>query len=510
MNSVLISLLATQVLVTAEPAKASEFDFSKFDEFVTKGQKLFGVPGLSYALIKDGQIVHTGAVGVKQVGKPELVNVETVYQIGSISKSFTAVLNGISVDEGKFDWTTKVVDIDPTFMMSDPWVTRQFQVVDTMAQRSGQKAYATDFLSFLGLSREEIRHAMRHTPMVSSFRSEFAYVNNMWLQAARLSELVQNDTWENLIQKRIFDPLKMTNSTTTLDGLFNAPDHAIMHTPGPKGPIPLLRDWPFGQWPYIYGPAGGINSNVLDMANYLRMHMNLGTYNGAKILERETANFLHEPQTIIPFKSSLPTAADTGRSFYAQGLVHSIKDDYTVIWHNGGTTGCKAIMGFSPELKSGIIVLSNLGGNNLPEAMMYRWLDMVAGLPDRDYLTEFKALQSQSEPQPPVRPKNPAPPMDLSAYTGTFTGEFTGDIEVALIDGQLQLRIPPAFHIMILEPWDRDTFILRIPRMADESESYSFVTFTVGPDGVPNAFSLDILDSGGDNLYHRKKPSPKQ
>lgn len=135
---------------------------------------------------------HRKAFGVKEVGKTDPITEDTLFQIGSTSKAFTAALVAMMVDEGKVKWNDKVVNYLPDFRMYDPWVTGEFNVTDLMAQRSGMPPYAADSLASFGFDRQYIIHNIRNIKPVGSFRSDFAYQNNLWLVAA---ELVEKTIW---------------------------------------------------------------------------------------------------------------------------------------------------------------------------------------------------------------------------------------------------------------------------------------------------------------------------
>src|SRR4029453_6200351 len=133
---------------------------------------------------------------------------DTVFQIGSTSKAFTAAVVAMQVDDGKVGWGDRVIDQLPAFEMRDPWVTRAFQVADLMAQHSGMPAYAGDGMAFLGFPADYIVANMKHLDPVTGCRSEFAYVKNFFLVAGDLARATSGKTWAENVQQRVFDPLR--------------------------------------------------------------------------------------------------------------------------------------------------------------------------------------------------------------------------------------------------------------------------------------------------------------
>lgn len=442
---------------------------ARFERYAEEARQAWGTPGMAVALVADGQVIWSKGFGVKQAGNPEPVTVDTVFQIGSASKSFTASLVALQVQQGRLNWTDKVIDFFPDFRMFDPWVTREFTIEDTMSQRSGQAPYSSDLLAFMGATRSDILQAMREIRPVSSFRSHFGYVNNLWLAAAQVLENVSGKSWESQVDSGIFQPLRMTHSSTGSSALWKSPDHAVPHA-GRKGSItPLLADWPFTEWIYTYGPAGGINSTVLDMALYVKMQLGLSGLLSSASLEK-----LHSPHILAggSTKPSPQAIFEVGMASYCLGWLRQEMEPLPLVWHNGGTTGCKTVVGYCPEAGMGIVVLSNLGGTDLPEALMYRYYDLYFGRPDYDYSAAF--LKNRPEaPAPPLRPQAPRPPAPLTEYVGSYRNPVYGVASVKLRGDGLVVELGKNLRLQ-LQPWDADTFRFDDPI---DGEEFGFARF---------------------------------
>lgn len=489
----LLNLLLTLAAV-AQPRphvdlKAVE---QNFDPYVETQRKAWGVPGMAVALIADGKVVWSKAYGVREEGKPEPVTLDTVFQIGSLSKSFTSALAAIEVDRGKLAWDDRVIDFYPEFRTFDPWVTREFRLDDTMSQRSGQASYASDGLVFLGADREEILSKMRLVKPVTSFRSKFAYVNNMWLATARVLEKASGKSWEQMVQTEIFTPLGMTHSTTDMKGLFGAPNHASPHQWNGKSAVALPPEWPYQYWVYTYAPAGGINSTLGDMSRYVLMQ--LGNTN---LIKKESLEVLHAPHTNIGgSRSSAPTGFfEVAPGQYCLGWLRQEMVPYPLIWHNGGTTGFRSVAGFVPGTNLGIVVLSNTADSNLGEALMYRYYDMAFGLPEYDYGGAFLKSFRAEWPEALPRPTSPRPPADLDRYTGSFRNELYGTATVRKVGEHLELAIGKS-TVMTLSPWDGDTFIHR--NMVNPAVPGDFATFVLEPKGTFDTLRLSDFSDAGD------------
>jgi CubicO group peptidase (beta-lactamase class C family) len=381
---------------------------AKFDAYAESSRQRFSVPGMAIAVIQGKNTVFSKGYGARVQGEPATVNTSTVFQIGSISKSFTATVMGSLVDEGKAAFEDHVIDRYPSFQMYDPWVTREFMIWDLMAQHSGMAPYAGDSAVSIGFTRQGFVNGLRHLKPVSSFRSEFAYVNNLWLAVAALQETLTGRKWEDLVAARVFTPLGMTSATTTVDGLLKGTNVALPHILVDGVPTPTRADFWDINAVYTFAPAGGINANVLDMATYVIAHLNQGAFRDKIILKPETARWLHDPKTIITVTGPAnvqrgPLAQ--GPAFYCQGWVRQLLSPAPLVWHNGGTIGSKAVVAFTPDGDLGLVVLSSLDGTDLPEALMYY---LYHARPAKDYAAAFLAdAKAKAEAA-----KFPAPPAE--------------------------------------------------------------------------------------------------
>jgi Beta-lactamase class C and other penicillin binding proteins len=355
---------------TPEPLSGPELEkvFREFERQVEKALRDFQVPGMAVAVVQKDRVVYSKGFGVKEIGKQEPVDPHTRFQVGSTSKAFTATLVASLVDEGKLGWKDRVVTLLPDFAMADSWVTKEFQVRDLMAQHSGMKPYAGDILAMIGYGRDDIVRSTAHIAPVTSFRSEFSYVNNLWVTAAAVVEAKTGKTWEQNIQERIFDPLGMAESSYSQEALFKSGNVATFHLLDGQKVKPIERNWPLFDWPYVYGPAGGINSNVLDMARWVRMQLGEGSFEGKKVVGKESLAYTHEPQT--------PIAG--GKNAYCLGWVKSEYDPCPLVWHNGATTGSGTLVMMAPRLDLGIIILSNLV-TPAPDTLGLVFMDLCTG-----------------------------------------------------------------------------------------------------------------------------------
>jgi CubicO group peptidase (beta-lactamase class C family) len=471
---------------------------NNFEKYVKKEMPKWQVPGMAIGIVQGDKLIYTKAFGVKTVGKKAPVTPETVFQVGSTSKAFTSAQVAMLVDEGQFKWDDKVVSYLPDFKMYDPWVTKEFMIEDLMAQRSGLPPYAGDLQSFFGHNREHIIKSLAYIKPVSSFRSRFAYQNGLFLVTAKLIEKKTGLSWEANMNNNIFEPLGMTASTTGLRAFLKEKNAASLHLKRQGKVFALPATWRFHDWCYVYGPAGGINSNVIDMSKWLRLQIHSGSFEGTQLISRESVEYLHSPEI-------LALASSEGNSYYCEGWVYKENEPYPIIWHNGGTSGCKTMVAFVPQAEVGIVILSNLI-SELPDALGFQFFDLYFGKPDRDrsgtalaLAKEKEAKAAAEEPQPPAVP---APALTLEAYTGQYKNDVYGAVKVAKQKDGLSIVIGPSKVKLLLSPFNGNTFAVSLP---DWDDHFGQAEFAINPAGKATGLTLTALNADGCGVFKKSK-----
>ncbi|MFH1889160.1 MAG: serine hydrolase [Candidatus Omnitrophota bacterium] len=469
----------------------------QFEQEAENGMHDWQIPGMAIALVRDNEIIFSKGFGVKTQGASDPVDERTIFQIGSTSKAFTAAMTAMLVDEGKLKWSDRVIDHYPDFQMYDSWVTREFMIEDLLAQHSGMPAYAGDFQAFVGFDRKHIINSLRYIKPVSSFRSEFAYVNNLFLVAGEIVEKYNKESWEESVSERIFKPLSMSDSSADMESLINGKNAATPHNIQGGKIVALPKDL---KWTYIYAPAGGINSNVMDMSRWLMLHINNGKYNGKQLVSEESMDFMHSPKTIAKAAVKAGSAM-----YYCESWVYEDLWPYPMIWHNGGTSGFHTMLAFWPDAKIGIVVLTNLVPNQFAEALAKIFNDLYFGNPRVDWskeaLAKYKEGLEKEKEEMPKRPANVALPLPLEVYTGDFLNDAYETVKVTKKDDGLVVTIGPNNTQLILKHWDRDIFGFDFPLSGDDGKG--FISFEEDADGRIMKMTIDLLNDDGLGVFER-------
>ncbi|HSK09905.1 MAG TPA: serine hydrolase domain-containing protein, partial [Vicinamibacterales bacterium] len=276
--------LVLVVLLSAIGAAAQSAAPPDLDAVVARVMKTFEVPGLSVAIVRDGE-TFTKGYGVRKLGEPAPVDARTLFGIASNTKVFTAAALGLLVEEGKLRWDGRVIDALPWFQMWDPYVTRELTIRDLLVHRSGLGLGAGDLLWWPPslYSRKEIAARLRHIRPAAGFRSAYAYDNVLYLIAGEVIEAVSGQSWEDFVGSRVLAKVGMTGSSLKhSDAVAGKGNIAATHARvgGMVRPIaPFLSD--------TTNAGGGINSSAEDMAKWVRVLLAQGALPGGERLFSE-------------------------------------------------------------------------------------------------------------------------------------------------------------------------------------------------------------------------------
>jgi len=409
----LVSLLFVTTLAAESPKLAG------IDSTANQLMKDWNVPGLAIAVIDHGEVVLSKGYGFRDVEHKLPVTSQTLFAIGSISKSFTVSMMNALADEGKLDWTRPVREYLPSFQMYDPVATAGMTVLDLVTHRSGLPRHDTVWYGTT-FTRKELFDRLRYLEPNKAFRETYQYQNLMFMTAGYLAGEVMRDSWEHLVQQRVFQPLGMKNSNFSINDSQKAADFAFAYSKQnnevEKIPFHLIDE---------IGPAGSINSNVDDMAKYVKMHLG----KGKPVMSERSWTMMTSPQMSI---QGARNQRELGDSSYGMALNLSTYRGHKIVSHGGGIDGFSALMSFLPDDQVGMIILTNLNGNPMTAQLSYAVYDALLGLPPIDWPARLKA-----RPQPRntdrtqvARVEGTHPSHPLEAYAGDYSHPGYGKIHV--------------------------------------------------------------------------------
>ncbi len=464
---------------------------SDLDAYTQKIMADWKVPGLAVAVVKDGKLVLARGYGVRELGKPGKVDADTLFTIASNTKAFTAAALGTLVTEHKLNWDDPVTEYLKGFELNDPWVTHALTVRDLLTHRSGY--CDPTFMWFTtGFSREQIIQHLRFDKPSFGFRTHFCYNNAMYLVASQLIPAITGQSWEEYVHARFFMPLDMQRTDTSVAAISNDADAAAPHAEvGNK--VTLIRRYDADSM----APAGGINSSINDMSHWLLMLLNDGNYDGKTVLDPKIIADMETPQILIPADSGMGIwlhAMNPGSLFYSYGLGFVVEDyaGHKLVMHDGDIDGMASALGMLPELHLGVVVLTNMDHDDARNALLFHILDAYLGRPARDTNGALLALVRQQEAAEKIEQSKiatsripGAAPLALKQYVGDYTDPLNGDVQVALENDRLVLRLGNPEFTGDLDHWNYNTFRVKLRyRFYDEAFD-QYVTFDLDTTGKP-------------------------
>ncbi len=498
----LASALLSSIALLSAQSKTSKQDrpigplLTQIESYVEKGMVKTGVPGVAMAIVYQDKVVYLKGFGVRKAGCRAPVDADTIFQLASLSKPIASTVVAALVGTHEIGWDDRIIDLDPDFKLSDRSVTEQITIRDFLSHRSGLPTSSGDVLEGLGFSRPEVLHRMRLLRLTGEFRKTYKYSNFGYTEGAIAAAKGVREQWEDLAEKRLFKPLGMTSSSYRYSDEQDAENKAAIHVfVDGKAVARYRRD------PDAEAPAGAASSSVRDLAQWLRLQLANGAWNGEQIVAADALKETHSPQIAMNADRT---------SFYGLGWnVNHDRDGKLILSHSGAFfVGTGTAVRLSPSDQLGIIVLTNALPTGLAEAITYTFFDLYKeGAPTQNWLTIlgdfFRTMIENSNNESKdysklTPPASPTPSGPLSAYVGTYRNNYYGDVEITQERGSLWMRFPGKGALYTLTHWDGETFTYRFE--AEQGIGTRGVVFTLS--GTPHVL-IENLALEGNGVFTR-------
>jgi CubicO group peptidase (beta-lactamase class C family) len=471
-----IAALEESDLSGVAPQPLSEALLAELEAYLVDKMAELEVPGAAVAIVQDGEVVYAKGFGVRELDGEEPVTPETLMMIGSTTKSMTTMLMAQLVDEGSFDWDTRVVEVLPTFAVADPEVTEMITMRNMVCACSGVPRRDLEWVFNANtLTAEGIIESLAGFEFFTDFGEAFQYSNQMVASGGYLATLAGGgsygslyDDYIALMQDRILDPLSMTASTFSFDEVVAGGDYA---RPYGLTPVGDLVELPLENEAVLVpiGPAGALWSNVEEMALYLIAQLGRGVAaSGNRIVSEENLLVTWQPQVDISAEAS-----------YGLGWIVEDYDGVQVISHGGNTFGFTSELAFLPEHGLGITILTNQQYSSLNAAVRYRLLELLYGRePEMEEVLQFQ-LEQMAEARGELRAslQDGIEAESVDPYLGDYDHEVLGRVTVRWQDGVLVL--------------DVGEFQTEIRARVNEEGEIQYMTFEPPLSGLPLEFSTD-------------------
>ncbi len=495
---VLIACFLLPVSMAFSQVKEEDIPLKGFTEFAEKVRTEWAVPGMAVGVIKEGEVVYMKGFGYRNVEKQLLVTPETLFAIGSCTKSFTAMAIGMLVDDGRLDLDTPLIDYMSDFRLYDDYATLHATPRDLLCHRTGMPGYDTLWILSHG-SRDEFCRRIRYLEPNAGFRDIFQYNNLMYMVAGTLVGRLSGDSWEEFVARRIFKPLGMEHSNFSVTESQKANDFAqpyITFT-GKAEKVPFRNI-------DATGPAGSINSCIEDLMKWVKLHINDGKVGDSQLVSETRLVQMYLPHMTIRNPGLAKIAQST---IYGQGWYVSDYRGYRLVEHGGNIDGFSALVSILPDENIGVVVISN-SLNFVTHIITRDIYDRLLMLEKRDWNSHFKDLfaeimemfassgRAKEEPKPDTSPSLP-----LTDYTGIYEHPAFGFVKVrgdnekliAYFQSGLTAELEH-FHFDMFNGTTSDFYLPAIN-----------VRFHLSNDGTVDNLSIPLQEGVSDIVFRRLK-----
>ena len=484
--------------LTLEQVKAATTELEKLTE---EEMRATGIPGIAIAVVFKDEVVFARGFGVREVGKENPVDADTVFQLASVSKPIGSTVVAALVGEGLLSWDSRISDLDPDFEMHDAWVTREITVRDFYCHRSGLPDHAGDLLEDLGYTRKEVLRRLRYQKPDTSFRSGYAYTNFGITEGAVAAAKAAGKDWEDVSEEKLYVPLGMTSTSSRYQDFVARENQALGH-------VQIDGKWvqKYQREPDAQSPAGGVSSSVNDMAKWMRLQLAGGKFEGKEIVKEDALAETHHPHMLTGF-----SPLDGLPGFYGLGWNVSYDQEGRLrLSHSGGfDLGAATNVALVPAEDLGIVVLTNTNPLGVAEGLASTLLDYALhGKPTQNWLEVYKQAFAQmlqaEKSQIGDYTKglaSPAPPSANAAYLGRYRNDYFGEISVSEKDGGLTIALGPKRMTFPMKHWDRDTFTYE--SQGESAGGTAGITFTMAADGNARSVLVENLNLHGEGIFER-------
>lgn len=437
-----LGFLLQVLIVTAQSDSLPAFVRDSLDVYVQRALISSKIPGVSVAIVKNGKVVLMKGYGVKELGGNDAVDENTLFMIGSNTKAFSATALAILDAEKKISLDDKVQKWLPQFKLYDPYVTKEVMVRDLLSHRLGFETFQGDFMYFdSDLTTEQVIEKFGKVKPMYGFRSKWGYTNAAFAVSGEVLKKAAEKTWAEYLKEKIFTPLGMDRTLALSTEMFTATNKAAAHTVVDGKLIKI----PYGNIDNM-APAGSISSSAKDLTRWVLAQLGNGSIDGKSVIPAAAINQTRFPHSIMGNGQFLYNRGHF--QLYGLGWMLEEYSGRKIVSHTGGVNGFVTSVTLLPEEKLGIIVLTNTDQNSFYEALKWEIMDAYLGNTYRNYSKAYNGFQEAQEKREAaqirkyrdtVALKNKTE-LPLASYTGKYTHEVYGGMEIKEESGKLIMR----------------------------------------------------------------------
>ncbi len=362
--------------------------FRRIEKLASMEMERWRVPGLAIGIVMDGKFVYAHGFGYRDPNLGLEVTTTTNFSLASMTKSFTAMVIGLMVEDGILGWDTPVHEHAPEFMLPDPGLSSTVTFRDLLSHRTGL-ADKNELWTSGEYTSEEILEHIDDMETVGQLRRHFEYNNILYIASAELVGKLTGTPWDIIAAQRLLHPMGMSNTGFSVQQLLRSDEYSFSFSE--ENGAYIANEFPgpeHNAWYFTRG-SGSMYSNVEDMARWMVFQLNEGKYEGSQLVSASIVRATHEPQITLdnpPFYIDYPCINSQA---YGMGWYLDEYRSHHRIHHGGASMGYSNYITLFPEDRIGIVILSNRQVL-MPVELMYYASDILLELPQKDWASRFE------------------------------------------------------------------------------------------------------------------------
>jgi CubicO group peptidase (beta-lactamase class C family) len=431
------------------------------DSEITNLMNQYNAIGLSVAVIQDGKTIYSKGFGYRNVAKKLPVNENTVFHIASMTKAFTGALLGNLQAESKLSLKDRPSLYVPNFQFYNDKMNNLITLEDLLSHKSGLGNHGASIVMFPDSNKLKIVQRLKYLKPETEVKNSWEYSNMGYTLAGTVVEQVTNKNWDTNIIERLFKPLKMNSSFTTLKAMKETNNYAT----GYAMSMGKVEKVPYENF-YAYTPAGAIKSTVKDLSNWMSVWLNKGSFEDRQVIPE---NYIYEASRPQNLKYNEEYSEES--FLFTEGFGWRIRswNGHYRLRHGGNTNGFSSVMELFPFKKIGIVVLCNKNKTTLPYIISdYISRKLLKLPPENEYPVIVSDMYKGDINDKPFN-KDKMPTRPIENFTGAYSADGYGNIKIIVIDQKL-IAVLPTFEFK-LEHLNDNRFYLK--GMTDFKESFN-------------------------------------
>ncbi|AZB33578.1 serine hydrolase [Chryseobacterium bernardetii] len=444
----LLNLLAFSLIFSQETKE----NLKGLDEEINKILNDYKAVGISVVIVKNDKIIHSKGYGYRDYENKLPVTPNTLFGIGSNTKPFTSALIGMASDEKKISIQEKPSKYIPYLTFATDRMNNLVTVEDLLEHRSGLGSVDGTYIFFPAAKRIDLMQRLPFIKENAEPKNSWKYSNFGYLMLGAIAEQVNSKSWDDLIREKIFIPLKMDNSNTSIDEMVKQKDFSY-----PYGLYKQHIEKLLFQKPDNDKPGAAINSSAIDMGNWIRLWLNYGQFENKPVLSKEFVSNAMSTKTMI---DGTPPAKPDQKNFlfgHGYGWFTQIFKGHYKVWHSGGVSGFTSDVFLFPADKFGLAVLTNQHNsdlsNTIANMISIRMLGLDQHKPYPYEKEQYDIVKPDKNTRTAINEKK-KPTHDLDFYCGEYSNKGYGTFNISREGNNLYITFPTFKFILVHQQYD--------------------------------------------------------